>query len=121
MKNNLAHILIAFLFLGLLVLLTDPFMLFMPPMAAMAVLLCASVLLCVWSGFVLVEQFSDERELMHRMYAGRIAYLAGLITLTLALLFEGFLDHHIDSWVALALAAMVVSKLAARLYYDRFK
>lgn len=120
MKNNIIQILTAVVFLILLLLLTDPFMLFMPPMALMLVLLGVVVLLCVWSGFILFEQFADERELMHRMYAGRVAYFAALATLTIALLVQG-LSHHIDSWIALTLAVMVISKLAARLYYDRYK
>jgi drug/metabolite transporter (DMT)-like permease len=121
MKNNIIQIVTAVVFLGLLLLLTDPFMIFMPPMAAMLVLLCVVVLMCMWSGFILYEQFVDERELMHRMYAGRVAYLTALGSLTLALLYQALTAHHIDPWIALTLALMVISKLGARLYYDRFK
>lgn len=120
MKNNTIQIVTVVVFVILLGLLSDPFMLFMPPMAAMIALLCSVLLLCVWSGFILYEKVTDEREIMHRMYAGRIAYLSGLGVLTLALLVQG-LAHDIDPWVAGTLAVMVVSKLAAHIYFDRFK
>ena len=115
MKNKYLHILTATILVVLLALLVDPFMLWMPPMAAMAALLLAAVLLCAWAGFVMFEGALDEREALHRMHAGRFAYLSGIGVLTLALVVQG-LSHHIDVWVAFALAAMVVTKLGARLY-----
>lgn len=120
MKNSSLQLLSVLIFLVLLALVSDPFMLFMPPMAAMVLLLCAVVLLCIWSGFVVYEQVTDEREIMHRMYSGRVAYLSALAVLTLGLLLQG-LSHSIDPWIAGTLAVMVVSKLVARLYFDRFK
>jgi hypothetical protein len=120
MKNNSRYIALAAVLAVFLALLTDPFMLWMPPMLAMTVLLAVVVILCVWFGFVLKEQASDEREAMHRMNAGRIAYLSGIGVLTIALLVQG-LAHHIDPWITLALGVMVLSKLAARLYFDAFR
>lgn len=120
MKNNTIQIIVAVVFVVLICLLTDPFMLFMPPMAAMAALLCAVIVLCVWSGLVLNEQVTDEREVMHRMLAGRVAYLSALAFLTTALLVQG-LSHHIDPWIGGTLVVMVLSKLGARLYFDVYK
>jgi len=120
MKNNFYHILIALVLLALLTLLTDPFMAFMPGMTAMVVLLCATVLACVWATFVIAEQAHDEREEQHRTSSGRLAYIAGVLSLTLALLVEG-LGHRIDPWIAVALAAMIVVKLGSRLYSEHFK
>jgi di/tricarboxylate transporter len=120
MKNNLVHIFLALVLVVLLVLLMDPFMYWMPPMVAMTVLLVAVVVLCVWSGFVMKEQASDEREALHRMNAGRVAYLLGIGILTLALVVQG-LAHEIDPWIALTLGVMVISKLAARLYFDIYQ
>lgn len=117
MKNNLLHICVALLTVALLVLLTDPFMNFMPPVATMVALVLVCVLLLVWAGFVMYESAVDEREAMLRMNAGRVAYLAGIGILTLALLFQGF-SHAIDPWVAGALGAMVIAKIGARIFYD---
>lgn len=117
MKNNLLHICVAVLLVALLFVLTDPFMYWMPPMAAMVALVSVAVLLLVWAGFVMYESADDEREAMLRMNAGRVAYLAGIAVLTAGLLVQGF-THDIDPWIAGALAVMVVSKLGARLFYD---
>jgi putative flippase GtrA len=117
MNGNLPHIIVALLVVLFLVLLTDPFMYWMPPMAGMAALVLACVSLLVWAGFVTYESASDEREAMHRMNAGRVAYLAGVSVLTLALLVQG-LAHAIDPWVALALGVMVIAKVGARIFYD---
>lgn len=120
MKNNTFHSIIALALVVLLVLLTDPFMPWMPPMAAMGALLLAAALLCIWFGFVIYEQVTDEREAVHRMRAGRAAYLSGIAVLTVALVSQG-LAHTIDPWIAGALAAMVIAKLATRLHADRYQ
>lgn len=120
MANKIFHVGTAAVLVVLLGLLTDPFMLWMPEPAQMAVLVGAAVLACVWAGFVMYERARDERELAHTMHAGRAAYLSGIAVLTLALVFQGF-AHRIDPWIAGALAVMVVSKLAARLYSDRYR
>lgn len=113
------QILIAAATVVLLALLSDPFMYWMPPKMAMLVLVGVTVLLCVWFGFVAGEKVADEREAMHRMLAGRIAYLSGIAVLTVALLVQG-LAHHIDPWIAGALGAMVIAKLATHLYTNRY-
>jgi len=117
MQNKLSYIITAIVLVVLLVLLSDPFMLWMPMGAQLTVLLAAAVFACAWAGFVLYERASDEREALHAMHAGRIAYLSGVAVLTLALVFQG-LAHAIDPWITLALGVMVVAKLAARLYSD---
>ena len=66
------------------------------------------------------EQAHDEREMAHRMHAGRAAYLSGIVVLTVALVVQG-LGHHIDPWIALALGMMVVVKLISRLYSDTYQ
>ncbi len=120
MQNKLSFIGTAVVLLILLVLLTDPFMLWMPMGAQLAVLLGAAVFACVWAGFVLYERANDEREALHTMHAGRTAYLSGIAVLTLALVFQG-LAHAIDPWISAALAVMVISKLAARLYSEQYR
>lgn len=120
MVNKTIQISIAVVLAIFLLLLTDPFMLWMPPMAGMIVLLCSTILLCIWAGFVMHEHVHDEREIIHRMYAGRTAYLSGIAVLTIALIVQGF-SHHIDPWVALTLGVMVIVKLITHLYSDTYK
>lgn len=117
MKNNMTQLSIALALVLCLGLLIDPFMLWMPDMMEMTLLLCTTVLLCIWIGFVMREKARDERELMHRMHAGRIAYLSGVGVLTLALVVQG-LAHTLDPWIAVALSVMVLAKLGAHFYAD---
>ena len=84
MKNKSLQIFIGISFFVCLILLTDPFMVYMPPTAFMPVLLGAVIFLCIWSGLIMTEKAEDEREIMNRMLAGRTAYLLGLGVLTLA-------------------------------------
>jgi hypothetical protein len=94
-------------------------MLWMPPMAVTGAILFVSVIICIWSGFVMMERGGDEREMFHRINAGRVAYLSGIAVLTVAVVVQG-ISHHIDPWVAGTLAVMVVSKILARMYLDRY-
>lgn len=117
MKTSL-QVIVAVVLVVMLAALADLLPFWMPDMAEMAVLTVASVLLLVWVGFVMQEGRGDERELVHRMNAGRVAYLSGIGVLTLGLIVQGF-SHTIDPWILGALGAMVVSKLIARLYLER--
>lgn len=118
MKNNKLQTLLVIVLVVLLVLLTDPFMFWMPEAALMFVLVGAAVLLSLWVGLVAHEKAVDEREVIHRMNAGRIAYLLGISFLTLALLIQGF-SHTIDPWIPLTIGIMVLSKLVAHTYLGR--
>ena len=120
MISKFFHIGTAVVLIGLLVLLSDPFMLWMPAKAQMMTLLGAAVLVCVWAGFIMYERTDDEREVLHKMHAGRIAYLSGIAILSLALIFQG-LAHAIDPWISAALGVMVISKLLARLYSEYYR
>lgn len=119
MQNKALNIFIAVALVLLLVLLSDltPWM---PPMAAMTTLLAVSVLLAVFAGFVMHEKGGDEREIVHRMNAGRIAYLSGIGMLTIALIVQGF-AHAIDPWILVTLGIMVLAKIASRFYSDEYQ
>ncbi len=119
MQNNYAPLTTGFALVVLLVLLTDPFMLWMPAPAQMAVLLGAVVLAIIWAGFVMRERAHDERDALHARHAGRVAYLSGLGVLTLGLIYQG-LAHAIDPWIVVALGVMVIAKLATRFYLDHY-
>ena len=120
MKNNYIHITIALVLVFFLATLADLVPFWMPKMDAMMALLVVSVLMLVFASFVMFEIVQDEREAIHRMNAGRIAYLSGIGTLTLALIVQGF-AHAIDPWIAGTLAVMVIAKLVARLFTDTYQ
>jgi hypothetical protein len=116
--QNLMQYAVAISLTVMLVALADLLPFWMPDMGEMLALTVASVLLIVWAGFVMFEKAVDEREVTHRMHAGRVAYLAGLAVLTLGLVVQGF-AHAIDPWIAGALVTMVLSKLGARMWLER--
>lgn len=114
------QIVLAVVLVVLLFALTDPFMYWMPEAAAMITLVVAAALVAVFAGFVLKENGGDERDAAHRHFAGRVAYLAGLIVLTAALVVQGF-TYTLDPWVSVSLGVMILVKIAARAYADRFR
>ena len=115
MKNNILPILITSGALICLFLLTDPFMVLMTTSMQMMLLLLATLFLGIIVAFVITEKAEDERERLHRMEAGRVGYSSGLCVLIIALVVQG-LEHHIDIWVSVAIAVMLLSKFGIRLY-----
>jgi hypothetical protein len=119
MKNNeiIIHSAVAFLISFFALALADLVPFWMPMMGEMVALLLVTVLLFIWMGFVLFETVHDEREAELRHKSGRLAYLAGMSVLILALLIQGF-AHAVDPWVPVTLAVMVVVKQVSRLYLE---
>ncbi len=116
--NSTQNILVLLLVI-LLAALTDPLMYWMPSMPEMLALTLSCVGLAAWIGLAAREGAVDERDAEHRMFAGRVAYLGGVGILTIALLQQG-LAHDIDPWIPVTLASMIMLKLFARWYADRF-
>ncbi|MBU6323358.1 MAG: hypothetical protein KGI41_00515 [Patescibacteria group bacterium] len=116
--NTFAEYLIAVALVALLGLLTNPFMVWMPTPTQMVVVFVAAILAVVYGGFVLKEQAGDERETLHRMLAGRAAFLTAMAVLTMALIYQG-VTHTIDPWIPAALALTIFAKLVARAWASR--
>lgn len=106
----------AIITITLLVLLVDPVMYVMPEGSAMVLLVILVVASMVFFGYVLTERAQDERESLHRLHAGRFAYLAGSFVLLVGVVWQS-LTHSLDDWLALALLVMVIARLCALLYY----
>jgi L-asparagine transporter-like permease len=117
MNKNYLHISVAAALTFALLALADLFPFWMPMMGEMVALALVTLLLIVWTGFVMQETAQDEREVVLKMRAGRVAYLSGLGFLALALIVQA-LSHDIDPWIATALAVMVLAKLLTRLYLE---
>ncbi len=116
--STLAEYLIAIALVILLGLLTNPLMVWMPTPTQTAIVLVAALLAVVYGGFVLKEGAGDERETLHKMLAGRAAFLTSVCVLTLALIYQGA-THTIDPWIPAALALTIIAKLAARAWASR--
>ena len=112
--------LLALVLIALCVLVLNPFHFWMPTLLAMMLLIFTFAAFAAFAAFVIRERAEDERAILHRMYSGRFAFLAGSFVLTLGILFQA-LHHHVDAWLVGALAVMVFAKLLSRLYGDRYQ
>jgi uncharacterized membrane protein YgdD (TMEM256/DUF423 family) len=92
----------------------------MPNMAHMAMLAAAIVAFGAFAAFVLREGIGDERENVHRMFAGRVAFLAGSGILLFAIIFQS-LKESLDPWLVVGLLVMILAKVGARLYSSRYR
>lgn len=102
----------------LLVALVNPLHFFMPSSLEMMLLGGVVILALLLASLVWKETAQDEREHLHRMLAGRAAFLAGAAVLLVGITIQT-LSHALDPWLPAALGAMVVAKLATRIYGRR--
>ncbi len=118
MKNNstVGEIILSLLLLALAILFCNPFQaLWMPTMFMSSVVFIFLVCFVVFAAFVWKEQARDEREEEHRLRAGRVGFLIGIGLLVVGIVWQT-LEHRLDSWLLIVLAAMVLAKLGALLY-----
>ena len=116
MKNNfLQEVSVSLVLIILLVLLLNPFNFWMPTSVLMAMLVWLIVIFALFASFVWKEFAKDERELLHRMIAGRVAYLVGTGTLVLAIIVQCF-SHNLDPWLVFALVLMILAKIFGIIY-----
>ena len=120
MNNNFIFVGVTVVLVFLLLALGDFLPFWMPDMDEMLVLLAVTLLVTFWTGFIFYERAYDEREIVHRLHAGRIAYASGVAVLTIGLCFQGLADA-IDPWLLLALGTMVVTKMIVRLFFDTYR
>lgn len=86
-------------------------------MTLMAILGATLIVFALFASFILREKALDEREGIHRMYAGRTAFLAGASVIMVGLAYQTWKDS-VDPWLVVSLVAMVLTKIGARLYGD---
>ena len=71
----------------------------------------------VFIGIVWKEHAKDERELQHIHKSGRIAFFIGTTILVIGIIVQAG-GHNIDPWLLFALAGMIITKLASRIYHN---
>jgi H+/Cl- antiporter ClcA len=118
MKNNLKETIVTLCLIGLAVLLLNPFHFWMPDMVVICILAIILGLFAFFASFVLRENNTDEREEKHRALAGRNAFLVGAGLLTLGIVVQGY-THTVDPWLVVTLIAMIVVKMATRVWSDK--
>lgn len=117
MKNNLflSETIISVVLIVLLVLFLNPFNFLMPPPFLSMIVV---VLIAIFGMFIAVvwkEQVRDEREGLHRMLAGRFAFLVGSSILVIGIIAQA-LRHASDPWLIYALVGMLIAKILGLIY-----
>jgi len=116
MKNNLLQeISISGILIILLVLFLNPFGFWMPTTLLMMMILGLVAVFALFASFVWRENHRDEREGLHKMMAGRAAFLVGTALLTLGIIVQS-LSHNLDPWLVLTLGGMIVAKVISLIY-----
>lgn len=115
MKNNLQEYVIGGVLIILLLLLLNPFSLWMPDTLLMMVVAGLAIVFALFAGFMWREQAQDEREELLRHHASRMAYLVGAGALVLAVIVQSF-QHDIDPWILVALGVMILAKVFGSVY-----
>jgi len=119
MKNIfVGELVVGIILVVLLLLLINPFYMYMPNKVEMAVVVAAVAAFAVFGALVWREKVVDEREEAHRSLAGRFGFLAGSVVLTIGILVQS-LSHNLDPWLAVGLGAMILGKLAGLVYGRR--
>ena len=104
----------------LLVLVVNPWHLWMPNMLTYAVVGALLILAGLFAGIAFRGIPEDEREELHLFFASKIGYFTGVVVLIVGVslrLFEGY----VDPWLAGALAAMVIGKVVAQAWTKLYK
>ncbi len=118
MKNNIKEMAVTVCLILIAVLLLNPFHFWMPDMMVLGILAVALALFGAFASFVLREGKGDEREDLHRTFAGRNAFLSGSAVLMLGILIQGY-SHSVDPWLVVALVVMIVAKMLTRAWSDK--
>lgn len=105
----------AFTILGIALLFLNPGRLTMPDSMISMLIIGLIVSFLTFAAFIFRESSSDERESLHILRAGRISYLVGVAALIVGIIVQT-LKHEIDTWLIIALCAMIFSKLLSRIY-----
>jgi hypothetical protein len=75
------------------------------------------LLICtgLFTGLVVHESVHDERELDHKNRSGRFGYTLGIIVLLLGITWQT-IHMPYDPWLLIALIAMIIGKVGARIF-----
>lgn len=119
LKKVLDAVVIAVMLI-LLFSLVNPFDWFMFSRVAMIAL---AVFICFFAIFIAAfwnEHPRDERDALHMMFSGRVAFLVGTTVTAVGIIVQS-IQHTLQPWLPFILCSMVLSKYVARVYAQRRK
>lgn len=102
--------------LALSIAFLDPFMVLMP---VSVVYICLGLLLIAvlsYSLLVWQETVQDEREHFIRAHVGRMSYIAGVLLLTVGIIYQVLILHDVDPFLVITLTGMTIVKYAGSAY-----
>ncbi len=111
------EVIIVVILLGVSVVLFNPTHLLMPDSVSTLLMLGLIVSFLVFLGTIWKEKATDERDAQHIYKSGRIAFFIGATILVVGIIVQAT-KHDIDPWLLFALAGMVLTKLASRIYQN---
>ncbi len=114
-KLFIGELIITSILLILLLLVLNPMDFWMPMQATMMLTAIILVTFLVFAAFIWNEQSRDERENLHKLIVGRIAFLAGSGVLVAGIIVQT-MKHSIDPWMVFALGTMVLVKIISSVY-----
>ena len=115
-KNTfVSEVLLSISLIALLGLIWNASNMSMTDRSMMMVLVILVIIFALFSGFVWKESARDEREDLHRLLAGKFAFLAGSAVLVIGIITQT-VNHTLDFWLVLTLSVMLVSKMMALIY-----
>jgi hypothetical protein len=115
--NYLTEFIISMVLIIMLILFINPFNFLMPGVVLMVMITVLTVIVVLFASLVWNENPKDERDYLHTMVAGRFAFLAGCIVLTLGIIIQS-IQHNLSIWLPISLGVMVISKIISRIYSD---
>ena len=63
----------------------------------------------------------DERDVSHRNLSNRAGLIAGLVVLSLGVLYQMFVSHKVDYWLLAGLIIINLTKIVSLIYLDNKK
>jgi len=120
MRNRLIQeIIVSSVLIILLILFLNPFGFWMPTELLMVMVVALIIVFVLFASFIWRENSRDEREGIHRMFAGRAGFIIGTGLLITGIVIQSF-QHKLDFWLVITLIAMVLAKVSG-LIYSRIK
>lgn len=110
------EVMISAILIFLIGVFLNPFGLWMPDRLVYMLIVGFIVVFVLFVSLIYKEKVRDEREQLHKLLSGRVAYVAGTSALVLGIVIEGITQPHIDPWLLVTLGVMVLAKMGGLLY-----
>lgn len=98
----------------LLVLITNSGNLLMPSTLDTMLTISITAVFIFYLAVIWKEKTKDERELSHKLNAGRWAFLVGSTLAVFGIVIESA-SHNVDPWLLYTVIAMIITKIISRL------